>query len=133
MTDLSKYVGIPFVDHGRDRRGVDCWGLVRLVYAEEFRIVLPSYTEVYASLEERDEIAAALDRGLKRRPWLGVTDPRPGDVLWYRLGRHACHVGLHAGRGRMLHAHSDQSKIVSMADPLFRNRFLGACRHEARP
>ena len=41
---LSNFVGIPHADLGRDRAGCDCYGLLRLVYAEDLGIALPSFT-----------------------------------------------------------------------------------------
>ena len=37
----NKYVGIPYAPGMSSRDGCDCWGLVRLVYREEFGTLLP--------------------------------------------------------------------------------------------
>lgn len=47
MADLpswaAEYIGLPYAERGRTRAGLDCWGLLRLVTAERFGIVLPAF------------------------------------------------------------------------------------------
>ncbi len=41
---LGHYLGLPYHENGRDRSGLDDWGLYRLISAEQFNIALPSGT-----------------------------------------------------------------------------------------
>ena len=43
----QKYVGIPFLSGGRDDRGVDCYGLVRLILNTEYGYNLPLLSNTY--------------------------------------------------------------------------------------
>ena len=36
-----QYIGLPYLIGGRDRAGLDCWGLLRLFYQEQKQIILP--------------------------------------------------------------------------------------------
>lgn len=43
-----EYLQIPYKHQGRDKSGADCFGLIRMFYANELGIFLPDFTEDYA-------------------------------------------------------------------------------------
>lgn len=113
----ADYVGIPFLEHGRDRNGCDCWGLVRLVLAERFGIFMPSYADAYRSTKDARTIAATLAE--QRSAWRRVSGPhfREGDVALLEIDGLAMHVGLIVGWPWILHV---QGGIDSACDRLDR-------------
>ena len=44
--NFEKYINLPYKHKGRDFSGIDCWGLVYLVYKEEKNILIPNFTEL---------------------------------------------------------------------------------------
>ena len=101
---VNDYVGLPFVDGGRTRAGVDCYGLVRLVLREQFGISLPDYGDVYQSVRERETIAGALTQEKSR--WVNIEQPHAaqlGDVALFRVGGLPLHCGLVLSPDVMLH------------------------------
>ncbi len=101
---LAHYIGLPFKEHGRDRSGLDCWGLVRLVLAEQFSFHLPSYATDYGRTTDSAAIGALISRE-SRADWRSVVagDESAGDVIVLRMRGQPMHVGLVAGDGQMLH------------------------------
>lgn len=126
----NAYIGIPYVDQGRDMAGVDCWGLARLVYGRELGITLPSYTEGYTTAEEAEEVAKLI-ASQATVSWGPIDEARPFDLLLFRQGRHGSHIGIAVTRRLMLHvARGDQSKVEPFAgNPIWSRRFVGAYRH----
>lgn len=128
---FSTFVGIPHADLGRDRSGADCWGLLRLVYAVDLGIKLPSLIEDYATCLDHAAIAALMAKQERTGSWHPVDQVQPYDLLRFRVGRHDTHVAVAVDRRRMLHTHArSHAVIVPRSTPEWRDRFTGAFRHE---
>ena len=101
----SNLIGVPFVDGGRSLDGLDCWGLVKLVYKDLFDVELPDF--VYADTRD-PKIPDLIDA--ERQMWtpLERDDWAIGTVLVLRIAGQPFHTGvvveppdqfIHAQRG----------------------------------
>lgn len=126
---INGLLGIPWKERGRDRGGVDCWGVVYL-YHQEIGIEIPRYDGRGWSSEDREDAEALVREGLPL--WLSVTpgEERPGDMIHLRIAGHPIHVGLVAGEGQMVHACFQWQKTVleSYRHERWRRRILGFYR-----
>lgn len=98
----TEYVGIPFVEKGRDRGGVDCWGLVNLIYREKLGIELPSYAENYRDTNDRAALQALVEAE-KAAKWVAVEKPKPYDAVVLTMLGMPTHVGIMVDDRHMLH------------------------------
>lgn len=99
----AQYVGVPFIDHGRDPLGWDCWGLWRYVGGEVGLGRHPSYAEAYdrADGDGEQKVAAAIAAHLGE--WRRLPRPAPGAALLFRRFGRAFHVGMALNGREMLH------------------------------
>ena len=126
----GRYIGLPFTEHGRDRGGIDCWGLARLVLLEQFDISLPSLAHEYRRTADATRIAGLMAREIPR--WQGITagQERCGDVIVLRLSGQPMHVGLVLGDGQMLHVEQGiDSAIEKYRGSRWQDRIYGFYRH----
>lgn len=123
----AEYIGIPYQINGRDRDGIDCWGLVRLVYQEQLGKQIPSYAGYYDHAEDYDGFATAFDEGIA--DWQEVTEPKEFDSIWVRLMGIDCHTGVMLDNGKMLHAMvGAESCIVDISTKAWQRRVIGCYR-----
>lgn len=129
----ARYIGVPFKDGGRDAQALDCWGLVRLVYAQELGRDLPSYGEISA----RDMVRIARAMGdAQDDGWDTVTEPRAFDVALMRSGRgggsRAVHVGVMVDARRVMHVEAAAAtSVVPVTHFSVAGRLLGFRRLSA--
>ena len=129
---MSAYLDIPFLAKGRTRAGLDCWGLIRLVYAEQIGVSLPLWLDGYSEIEPCPETAAHLAACAESFAEIPPDRARPGDILLFRTGQHLSHVGLALRGGRMLHiATGIESCTENYLSPRWSPRLVGAFRPEA--
>ena len=123
------YVGLPFLPDGRDRSGLDCWGLVCLVYRELLDIELPSYDGVYVAQTRAMLRIVAEQIKLGQVQWELVDFPQPFDIALFRIGNLNCHIGIVIDRRHMLHIISGiDSCIEAYAGLIWRDRLQGFYR-----
>jgi len=124
---VEHYLAIPFVDRGRTERGVDCFGLVRLVMARQAEITLHNYG--FVDVRDRgsigSEIAAAkADRSL----WTPVSigGARPLDVVPMvdDVGVDDGHVGIMVTHRHVLHTEFASGPVcLDISHPSVVHRF----------
>lgn len=126
----AHYIGLPFRDHGRDRQGLDCWGLVRLVMAEQFGIALPSFAGEYSRTTEVPRISALIERECAKWQEVPPGDDKCGDVVIMRVRGRPLHVGIVIGDQQMLHIELGINSVIERyAGPRWKERLFGFYRY----
>lgn len=130
---VDQYIGIQFLEHGRSRDGLDCWGLVRLVYAERFGIMLPSLAEGYAAVDDAAGLAdVVVQERSKSGYWeaISLDDCEIGDVALFRMSADLWHVGIMVAAGRMLHVWRRINTCIDRINtPMWTPRLFGVHRY----
>jgi len=125
--NFNQYIGLPFKQKGRDRTGVDCWGLVYLFYKEQFGITLPDYLNEYDHVRDRrlgHLITEQTDIG-----WHKLDQPAPGDCIVLRLRGLPFHVGIVVDQRRMIHSQiGTEVAIEDYTSIRWKTRVLGFYR-----
>ncbi len=98
----QRYVGVPYEEH-------DCWGLVRLIYARELGVLLPSVPNPPAPLSPVDEIERRRALLVQHRDHSGLWKRVPlADIevadVWVGRAAGSPHVGVMVATGWMLHS-----------------------------
>ena len=128
------YLGIPFQEKGRTRTGLDCYGLVRLVFHEQLGIELPSYAEDYATTTDAVEIAA-LFQGELASQWheIPLAQAQLFDVVILRILGEPIHFALVLDPPYFLHVFRGTDVTVERWDSLtWQKRLVGVVRFEDR-
>lgn len=126
----KSYLGLPFSDKGRDRQGVDCWGLVRLIYSEQLQIELPSLADNYRDTDDRETLSALVEAE-KGAKWIAAEKPKPYDVVILTMMGLPTHVGVVVNSRQMLHCLKGANTVLEDFTGLkWRHRVKGFVRWE---
>ena len=121
---FEDYVGIPFVDLGRDRSGIDCYGLIRLLYSERLSVEMPDYQYERGADFSLFEMYRFFYK-------VELSEHTEYDILWLRSpmgdGELLNHLGICVGSDYVLEA-CDKVGPVLHRFPHVRNVVAGAYR-----
>jgi cell wall-associated NlpC family hydrolase len=120
VEQAMSYLGTPYRRGGASRHGVDCSGLVGMVFGQQ-----------------GVEVPRTASRQFSEGVGVLTEDLRPGDLVFFRdtYKRGISHVGIYIGDGRFIHAAGRRAGvIVSALDrPYYKRRYAGARRLNSFP
>lgn len=98
---------------GLDRRGIDCSGLVKVLYDDLFQIDLPRSTR----------LQVRKGRAVPSGQWTA------GDLLFFKPENKGRHVGIYLADREFLHATTRRGVIISnLSEPYWRDSYWKARR-----
>lgn len=103
MNMYQRWAGTPYRLGGEGRSGIDCSALVRRIYSDSFKYVLPRTA------------SEQMAKGQK----IAKVSLRPGDLVFFKPSRRRHHVGIYVGEGYFMHASSSQGVMLSRLDNSF--------------
>ena len=130
MLDLKEYIGIPFKSCGRDSFGLDCWGLLCLIYKERLDITLASYINEYVDAHSYSAISNAVNAHIPE--WISIKKgaEQPFDAIIFRLRGLPIHLGMVIKPRQMIHVLPKLNTCLERYDtPLWDKRIRGFYRY----
>jgi cell wall-associated NlpC family hydrolase len=130
--NIQAYIKLPYKDKGRGLDGVDCWGLVRLVYKDELGVDLPDHCDGYQSAEVVEGAAKMVSEEKAHWQEVDSREVTEGDVIVLRLAGHPVHLGvvIDSGRKLMLHVMKGSNSVVEKyTNLIWRHRVDGFFRY----
>ena len=133
----DKYIGIPFVEGGRDFNGCDCAGLVLLALKMELGLEALDFREYekahFAGMEGYKYLGKVMAEVIEK-DWRVVDEPRPFDLVRFYYGKEPSHVGIWAGyRNMFLHVEEVGlfTRLTNLHDLSWGPRFFEFRRHKS--
>lgn len=137
---FRKYIGIPYKTYGRDLKGVDCYGLILLIYKEHLGIELPDPNTYKSWAESHEYLNAFYSESENVVSWYhklwtpieGV--PHPYDVVLIRLFEELeppSHIGLYIGDGKFIHSMENLPATIHRLD-YWKKGIYGIYRYKER-
>jgi len=130
--NFNEYINLPYKNLGRDKLGVDCYGLIKLPYKDKLGIDLPDFTELLYEegwyRKENHILENIWD------DWVEVQYPyKIYDILLfysYELKTVVNHIGILIGEGKFLHISSKYSSRVDRLEQYWKSRLYKVLRHK---
>lgn len=93
----QQWKGTKYSFGGLSKKGIDCSGFIYVTYLERFGLELPRSTKLQSQIGKE----------IKRN------ELRPGDLVFFKTGLKARHVGIYMESDKFLHVSTKKGVIIS--------------------
>lgn len=129
--NLNKYIGIPYLHQGRSLYGIDCYGIVWLIYKNEKNIILPDNL-TYEKFWQKNGVSNPILDGVNSYN-KAVTIYQPFDsfdiILFYNKYRNFVdHIGMYTESDRFIHIYRDDSSKIDRLEGYWDSRIFKGVR-----
>ena len=97
MDQYEKWANTPYRRGGMSRKGIDCSGLVYLIFLQKFGIELPRTVRNQARVGKK----------------VNKKNMKPGNLVFFKTGTRSRHVGIYVGNQKFLHVSAKKGVIIS--------------------
>jgi len=123
---ISKYLGIPYKNNGRSMEGLDCWGLIKLIY-KDMGYDLFDLEEGYDMDWSKKGKNYFIDN--YHKDWTQYKTPKFLDVVLFKNGKDIVnHAGIFLDSNRFMHTCKAGTVISRLSDARWENKLEGFYR-----
>ena len=126
---IRKYLGIPYKHMGRSADALDCWGLIKAIYADR-GLDIYDLNGSYESEWSKNGKNYFLENYYK--DWDKVITPQFLDVILINSAQHvACHAGVFLSYSKFIHCTKVGVLVSKLSSSAWKNRIEGFYRLKA--
>ena len=119
---MIKYLNIPYLNRGRTREGLDCYGLAIMYYKEKINISLPDF--FYINSSNKDEIKLKLPTYAKN--FIKHDSPKKDRLIVFSIYGLPVHIGIMINDFEFIHIlKNTRVTIESINSIIWRNKIEG--------
>jgi cell wall-associated NlpC family hydrolase len=111
---IDKFIGIPYEHKGKSFAGADCVGLVELFNKEVLGRSIPDFSDLYLDPSEYRYHNIVIES--QKSLFEPISEPTFGDIILFRIGAYACHLGIFIDESTFLHSHQGHDSAIQRID-----------------
>lgn len=116
-------IGIKYKPHGRDKEGIDCYGLL-IEYYRRLGVLFCDIDYEETDIKSNTYIDEVMRKTL---PVEKIEKPEKHCIVELKVAGYPSHVGIYIGKGDLLHANRKQGVVIEQMQR-WENRIAGFYR-----
>lgn len=136
MNWTEKYIGLPYKELGRDKNGVDCYGLCKLIYKNELNIDLPDYIGIGVKRETTQELQKESNRQVQdyilkeSEKWVEIptSEAKEFDFVLFSIMGYVVHIAVLVDKNTIIHSFNGRDCVVEKIYPKWHGRIYKVIR-----